>query len=364
MNEHRNRAVGLLVVALLAAALASPASGTDAARPSRLEAPVLAFSPLFLSQTLRTAALGADGVRSLRHGAWWGGTYTVPSGEQVTVFVSDAYPVDNALAQRWAAFFASLLHGRELATLRAYVAPIAEVQRMCGSEDVLGCYGAGMLVTIGDTTDGVPPAFVATHEYGHHIAANRINPPWVAVDWGTKRWASYVNVCARAKNGTAFPGNEGADYRLNPGEGFAESYRILSESRAGATSFVWPVVDRSFYPDSTALAQIAEDVVHPWTGTTTRTVAGRFRRRGIRTWVLPLTTALDGALSVTLRLAAGAGYDLSLVGPDHRTVLERGLWSQTGEKSLEHVVCGQRGLTVRVVRRGPPARFSVRVDVP
>jgi hypothetical protein len=364
MNERRNHLVRFVGVVLLSAVLASPAAGASGGTQSRLESPVLGFQPLFLSQTLRTAALDAARARSLSGNSWWGGTYTVPSGERVTVYVSDAYPVDEALGQQWAGFFASLLHGRELTAMRAYVAPIAEVQRMCGSEDVLGCYGAGMLVTIGDTTDGVPPAFVATHEYGHHIAANRINPPWVAVDWGTKRWASYENICARAKNGTAFPGNEGTDYRLNPGEGFAESYRILSETRAGATSFVWPVVDRSFYPDSTALAQIEEDVVHPWTGTTTRTVAGRFRRGGSRTWVLPLTTALDGTLSVTLRLAAGAGYDLSLVGPDHRTLLGRGLWSQTGEKSLEHVVCGQRGLTVRVVRRGPAARFSLRVDAP
>ena len=43
---------------------------------------------------------------------------------------------------------------------------------------------------VGTTT----AASVLTHEYGHHIADSRQNPPWPSVNWGTKRWASYENV--------------------------------------------------------------------------------------------------------------------------------------------------------------------------
>ena len=32
----------------------------------------------------------------------WGGTYRVPTGEAVTVYASNSYPVDPALGQRWA----------------------------------------------------------------------------------------------------------------------------------------------------------------------------------------------------------------------------------------------------------------------
>ena len=95
--------------------------------------------------------------------------------------------------------------------------------------------------------DGVDPKMIATHEYGHHVAFNRVNPPWQAVDWGTKRWASYANVCTRTAAGSAYPGDEDGHYLQNPGEAFAETYRLLNESEAGATNFIWPIVDRSFF---------------------------------------------------------------------------------------------------------------------
>ena len=47
---------------------------------------------------------------------------------------------------------------------------------------------------------------IIAHEYGHHVAANRSNAPWAALDWGTKRWATYIQVCGRARDGRALPG--------------------------------------------------------------------------------------------------------------------------------------------------------------
>ena len=37
----------------------------------------------------------------------------------------------------------------------------------------------------------------------------------------------------------AFPGNEGANYSLNPGEAFAESYRVLVETNGTAVGYDW-----------------------------------------------------------------------------------------------------------------------------
>src|SRR5207249_3734012 len=81
----------------------------------------------------------------------------------------------------------------------------------------------------------------------------RINPPWRALTWGTKRWASYMNVCAKTVSGQLHPGNEGNAYQLNPGEAFAEAYRVLNEQREGIASPEWDLVDPSLRPDATAL---------------------------------------------------------------------------------------------------------------
>src|SRR5262249_46532400 len=186
------------------------------------------------SLVAQAPSLTSGGVRRLQTQSWWGGPRTAATGESVTVFVSDSYPVDDALAQRWADFFAELVHGPELQQLTAYVAPPAEVQETCGSRYAPGCYGGGRIGLIGEPADGasVTPEEVARHEYGHHLAFNRGNPPWQAVDWGPKRWSSLAGICARVTAGTAFPGDEGDHYKENPGEAFAETYRALNDAKA------------------------------------------------------------------------------------------------------------------------------------
>jgi hypothetical protein len=306
--------------------------------------------------TIRSGVLDQHRVAAV---AWRGGRYATRTGEQVKVFVSPAYASDPGTAQQWADFFASLVHGSELGLLTAYIAPLDEVQELCHADfEVLGCYGAQQLVTVGEPVDGLQPTSVATHEYGHHVANNRLNAPWVAIDWGTKRWTSYMNVCARTAGGTAFPGDEGFAYTLNPGEAFAESYRVLNETQAGSP-LTWPIVDPSFLPDATALQAVRDDVLQPWTAPTTRTVRARFIR-GRHAWTMKLATPLDGDLSV--RLAQGSD-DLDLLG-GRRTVIARGSWSSTGGKSLEYRICGQRSLTIRVRSDGRPSRFTLRVTQP
>jgi hypothetical protein len=305
--------------------------------------------------TIRSGTLDAHGLRRLAATAWDGGRYATASGERVTVLVSPAYGSDSGVGQHWADFFASLVHGSELGLLTAYIAPLDEVQEMCGGADALGCYWAQRLVAVGDAVDSLDARSVATHEYGHHVAWNRINPPWVAEDWGTKRWASAMNICARVQTGTAYPGNEGSAYTLNPGEAFAESYRVLNEGEAGLP-FTWPIVDPSFRPDASALQALREDVVHPWTAPSTKTIRARFAR-GRHTWTMKLATPLDGELS--LRLAQGSD-NLSLLA-DGRTVLARGSWTSTGGKSLKYLICGQRSLLLRVTGGG---RFALGVTQP
>jgi len=341
-------------VALAAAliALTAPAGGGGTG-PLRLEAPYPA--PHQLGSFRDSSAALAR--RRLETVSWWGGNYIASTGEPVRVNVSSAYPEDEAVARGWAEFFAGLVHGSELALAEAFLAPQHEVVRLCG-EGALGCYRNQMLVSIGDSEAGVAPALVAAHEYGHHVAYNRINPPWTAIDWGTKRWASASGICGRAVTRAVFPGDEGDNYRLNPGEGFAEAYRVLNDVRRGATAFEWPIVDASFFPDAKARTAIEEDVLRPWTAPTAGSARGRLAPGKKRTWSLPLSTPLDGELAVTLRMAADATHDLSLVDANG-TRLAGGLWSRTGEKTLRYTVCGERALRIRVAGGGP-SRFAVR----
>jgi hypothetical protein len=44
-------------------------------------------------------------------------------------------------------------------------------------------------------------------------------------------WATQMGICSRAESRTVHPGDEGFFYSLNPGEGFAEAYRVLVEDR-------------------------------------------------------------------------------------------------------------------------------------
>lgn len=303
----------------------------------------------------------APRVARLARAEWWGGAATATTGETVTVYVSAAYAPDQGAPRRWADFFAGLLHGAELARVNVYVAPPAEVGALCGTEDALGCYGGGRLVVPGDAGGGIEPKVVAAHEYGHHVAANRDNAPWRAVEWGTKRWASHLNVCARARDGSLFPGDEAKNYRLNPGEGFAEAYRVLNETRTGTPPFGWQIVDSTFIPDAAALAAIEEDVLRPWGPSPVTTLRARFVPKGRRIWRSTIATPLDGDLAVAVSLPPAAAYEVDLLAADGRKVLVRGLWSGTAQKSLRYTVCGERSLLLRVTRYGAPG--SVRVEV-
>jgi len=317
---------------------------------------------LHVSGLVRAGSGSPSSVRLVRTTGWHGGAFTTETGDTVTVHVSDSYPQEQVVPQAWAEFFAALPHGSELASVRIRIAPLPEVEAFCGVGS-LGCYGREELVITGEPAGGTTPEEVARHEYGHHVASNRLNPPWRAVDWGPKRWASVERICSRAENGTAFPGDEGYRYSLNPGEAFAETFRVLAEQKAGAALSSWSIVDGSFYPDADALRAAAEDVAKPWTGPAEKTVRARFRVGGPRRWLMPVTAPLDGELTAELRLPPGRLDTLELLSADG-SVLARGLWAATSTRRLSFVVCGQRRLALRVTRAGVPGRFDLTVTRP
>lgn len=294
---------------------------------------------------------------------WNGGPTTASTGETVNVFVSAALPVELGTPQTWADFMVGLLHGPELSSLTAYIAPLDEVQEICG-EHTLGCYSPDRMVSMGETMHGVTAAEVVRHEYGHHIAFRRLNPPWTAIDWGPKNWATAQNICAREASGAVFPGDEGKHYRLNPGEGWAEVYRVLDERRAGVTGSGWQIVDSSFMPSETTLQAAERDVMQPWTAARIVRQQALLTARRKSVWRIPLVTPLDGAVEITVSLPRGGLHEVALVDPARNTVLATGLWASGTAKTLVANVCGQRSLSLRITRKGAVGRVRVVAKLP
>lgn len=317
-------------------------------------------APLF-----RDTVLSAKGARSLQAAAEWGGPTVATDGETVKLLFSDTYPVDPALALQWADFVTSLVHGPELATVTIHFAPPAEVQRLCGA-GALACYSPNTATIVApgeDPEPGTSAKGVLTHEYGHHIAASRLNPPFASIDYGTKRWASYENVCAGASSGALYPGAEDVNhYLLNPGEAFAETYRVLNEQKLGLPLEPWDIVTSSLYPDATALSLVEQDVLTPWTKDTTQKLTAKLTSK-VRSRTFKVSTPYDGTLTVVPHQAGRANVTVSLLVKG--VALEaRGFRRATGT-SLSTKVCGERqyGVRVRLDKPTKTAKTSVTLSV-
>jgi hypothetical protein len=292
---------------------------------------------------------------------WRGGPITTSTGETVTVLVSEAFAPE-VTAESWAEFLVGRVHGPEIGDLTMYVAPLAEVQEICG-ERALGCYARDTAVTLGETLpDGTTGEDVMRHEYGHHIALYRSNDPWPAIERGPKRWASAANICVKVGRGEAFPGDEGANYALNPGEIWAETYRVMDERKAGVTTGLWDVVAPSFYPTEAMLQAAELDVVQPWTAGRT-TVSRRALAKG-RTWWLPLSTPLDGSYSIVVTVPRGGQHEVVLTASNRRTVLKRAARTGPRTRRMSGTVCGQRAPFVKVTQWGVKGVVTVTVTTP
>jgi hypothetical protein len=333
-----------LAVLILVAAPAGAASKRTLDRPSRAE---IAVGPA----VIRDATLRRADARE----GFWGGVYTTRTNENVTIYSSDAYAVDEAANQRWADFLASLVHGPELSLVSVYLTPPSQVSSICGGEDILGCYGDDRLVAPGEDLFEVSAESVITHEYGHHIAAHRSNAPWRALAYGTKRWASYEQVCRRARAHELFPGAEGGlVYLFNPGEVFAETYRLMNERKAGIPETPWRVVDESLQPNDRDLALVEQDVTQPWSANRTVRLIGGFARRGSSVRNFKLATPLDGTFTASVQSTAAVRLDV-LAGKKR---VARGTTSTAG------TVCGPRTLTVRLTRTSGSGAFALALSLP
>jgi hypothetical protein len=287
----------------------------------------------------------------------WGGRYPTGDvyGSTIQINVSDTYPVDQALTQAWATFFGSLVHGSELGSVTIDLAPLDEVQNVCGPE-ALACYDPDSQTIEASPEDqlNAPVAKeIITHEYGHHLANNSLNSPFDAEAYGTKRWASYMNVCKRAVAGELFPGDEGENYQENPGEGYAEAYRVLNLTKQGATSIGWDIVDPDLYPNATALAMLEQDITSPWKGPTLTHLRGSFGNGTVRTIVTK--TTLDGSFVARLHAPTKSRMRLQLYAAGRLVA---------SGASVRYDICGQRALTLKVQRLSGRGAFTVDVSKP
>lgn len=287
----------------------------------------------------------------------WDGTYPAGDayGTQVHIVTDDSYAATPELPQEWATYLGTLVHGPELATLNLDLMPFTSVQRICGSQ-ALSCYDPGkdtIYIDPEDQLDQPPAKEIVTHEYGHHIANSISDAPWAAEDYGTKRWSSYENICAKAQQGTVFPGDEGRLYAENSGEAFAESYRVLNLTKQGQTGISWDIVDHAFYPDATALQLLEEDITSPWTGNTVTHAHGSFGFGATRT--IGVKTALDGSFVATLHKPTKANMRLLLYSGS--TLVARGT-------TVRFQICGQRALTLKVQRVKGAGTFTVDISKP
>jgi hypothetical protein len=218
---------------------------------------------------------------------------------------------------------------------------------------------------------------IGAHEYGHHVAANRANDPWQAIDWGPKRWAAYAGICGRVAAGTAFPGDEGENYVLNPGEAWAETYRLAVEARTPLLNPAPLTFFATTFPvDTTALQTAVLDVLQPWAQSSTELtgslvvpkvrvrvktyVKTKTGRKPVYKWVLKpradgkpdpktfvISTPYDGVLSVSVGTVA-PGATLTLTDPAGTPLAPAGTGATVN-------VCGQREFRATLSATGPGA---------
>jgi hypothetical protein len=352
------RFIVLVLAAGLALLLVRPAGAMAAAREAPRPGPL---PPGTVLGHVNDAVLShADGaMRAARAAAGPNvRSYATPDGYKVAVEASASYPADPVADQKLVDFLASRVHGAELGDLSVYVGTPAEIVDLCGGDpSVVACYAIDeqRMYVPGESVHGIPIEYALTHEYGHHIASWRSNSPWDALDWGAKRWASAVRVCTWVRHGLLFPGNQGAHYWDDPGEGFADTYAHLHYPQAP-----WDY-NQVMRPTARTLAALREDVLHPWTGSRVRTFRGRLGPRHARK-SFHIRLALDG--DVTLHLTAPRGT-VYVVEAETKGFAAGQRLRSGGEFGVEW--CRQRsvdGVDLTVRRRSGRGPFTLNVSYP
>ena len=148
-------------------------------------------------------------------------------------------------------------------------------------------------------------------------------------------------------------------YTENPGEGWAETYRVLNERKAGRPETPWQIVDQSLYPTAAALTAADQDVTSPWlAGTTTTQTTALNRTKKTRTFTI--ATQLDGTLKMTLRASGGMRVSLDVFASSTRAahVVSKQPVSRT------FTVCGARSYRFRVTDLAGRGSVSLTVAKP
>ena len=334
-------------LALLAAPMALGA--TRAPEPPAslfaVPAPSQPLRDVVVQQPSRTAARISASGRAQRYEVHDG------KGRSVSISVSTVCTAlcTAANPQQIADFLGSLAHGDEMNQLAVDLETPAEIDASCPGASA--CYFPGqdrMLISGDDSTggDGATREFVIAHEYGHHVADHRTNPPFnPAIDWGPKHWASYERVCQGVRQGRYFPGDEGDHYYENPGEAFAESSAFL---RFPDAPVPWEWTE-PLKPDAGAFAAIRADVLHPWRHRVAKTYRGRFGPGAVQSF-RAIRTPLDGTLTMTLHARRGMALDLELRSSGGQ-VLRRSAGLGPDE-AINYIVCGSSRLVAVVKRAG------------
>ena len=353
----------IVVVTAIAALLVllSTSARADARTPVPLNLPRLSLSDVGAPGNVKDTLLSARRPLARAAQTSSGGTYVTADGSQPTILLSPAYLPNPAAGQALADFFGLLVHGDELDTLTVYVAPYTEVQSECGA-GADACYAPyeDTMYLPGETPpDGATLGELGAHEYGHHVANYRDNSPWNAAEWGPKYWATAENVCLLTWAGVAYPGDEGEFYAYNPGEAWAETYRVMNAQNP----FSWPILADLFAPDPKALEAARRDVLSPWGGAEYITRRNRLSAdRRVRLYRVPVQN--DGSIDVALRSRRSLDADLYIYeNRSSRKPLARSLRSGHRDR-VRGSICGLRHVLIAVVRYKGRGSFSLRATLP
>jgi hypothetical protein len=336
-NGHRGpsrrtafRAALLAQACLAAAAFAQPApaaaGGGDSFHDAVIGDPVVTGAKASAAAATTSSAVG----------------YPVPGGGSVKLDVDPAYAGTSEI-QRVLDTLGATVHGDEINRLTVHLADASTLSQLCGPNSTACYFPSSMTMVVSGSplnpNNLMPQGMVITHEYGHHIEANRSFEGWYATNLGGRHWATYERVCEGVAGGSLFPGDEGAHYWENPGEAFAQAYATMLYPNA--VPWWWSFAE----PSQGAFQAIRDDVADTSPGSAVQWSGKLNRRRSTATTTID--AALDGPIGVTVRQPRTAQFQVSLLSTDGR-VLSRAT-------STRAVAKGRKGK-----RKGKKARAKRR----
>lgn len=282
-------------------------------------------------------------------------------GMKVQIWTSPEFLPDAAAARSWANFLTALPQASDAEGLTVYFASESETASICGA-GIVACYqpSATLAVLPGSRPAGAAPVEeIAAHVFGHHIASQRSNYPWRAIEWGPKRWSTYQRVCQEPR-GRRPSSPRINTHRTGSSEGWAEAYRAV----AGGRRSQWGAADKWFKPNLKARRLVLDDARRPWTGNADTVRSGSFEAGAGATQTYRLPTPLDGRIRLTLQ--AGINLDVTLAvknGDSQRT-----LGKDSGASRQKRLVadsCGEAGFVTVVLRlRAGSGSYRLMAEMP